>query len=82
MLASTEGTKEKAVYNFMNYMYLSKKQLPFNGVYIGSDNDIAGQKMLEKFIGKSFVYQKEKEEHLDIIFLIMFPMILKFLKEI
>ncbi|OTN83671.1 hypothetical protein A5819_003098 [Enterococcus sp. 7E2_DIV0204] len=68
MLASTEGTKEKAVYNFMNYMYLSKKQLPFNGVYIGSDNDIAGQKMLEKFIGKSFVYQKEKEEHLDIIF--------------
>ena len=68
ILASTEGTKEKAVYHFMNYMYLSKKQLPFNGVYIGSDNDAAGQKMLEKFIGKSFIYQKENEEHMDIVF--------------
>lgn len=68
MLASAEGTKEKAVYNFMNYMYLSKKQLPVNGVYIGSDNDATGQKMLEKFIGKSFIYQKENEEHLDITF--------------
>lgn len=68
MLASMEGTKEKAVYNFMNYMYLSKKCLPFKGVYIGSDNDEAGQKILEKFLGKTFVYKKDELEHLEIEF--------------
>ena len=43
MLAEMEGLKEQSVYKFMNNMIVSKAT-PYEGIYLGIDNDPAGQR--------------------------------------
>ena len=42
MLAEMEGLKEQSVYKFMNNMIVSKGATPYEGIYLGIDNDLQG----------------------------------------
>lgn len=47
-LISMNGLKGKTVMNMINHTYVSRGQLPINGVFLGVDNDVAGHKFVDK----------------------------------
>ena len=56
MLAEMEGLKEQSVYKFMNNMIVSKGATLHEGIYLGIDNDPAGQRFL--IIFKAFLHRQ------------------------
>lgn len=61
MLAEMEGLKEQSIYKFIEQMYLSKGALPHEGIYLGVDNDFAGQRFFDNLSKLSYVDPTGKE---------------------
>lgn len=53
MLVEIEGVKAPSVFKFLNQMYLSKGTIPKN-IYMGVDNDPAGQILMDNFRGLEY----------------------------
>lgn len=55
MLVDMEGVKAKSIFKFTNQMILSKGTTPHEGIYIGTDNDVAGHKLMDEVRNIAFV---------------------------
>lgn len=62
MLASMDGLKEQSVYKFISQMYIAKGALPYEGVYLGVDNDPAGHRFFDNLSKLSYVINETKQE--------------------
>ncbi|MED1738136.1 DUF3991 domain-containing protein [Bacillus swezeyi] len=60
-LVSMNGLKEKTIMNMINHTFRSRGVLPTEGVFIGVDNDRAGQKFMDKVKHYRFATKDEKE---------------------
>lgn len=61
MLAEMEGLKEQSVYKFMNNMIVSKGATPYEGIYLGIDNDPAGQRFFDNLSKLSYTDKEGRD---------------------
>ncbi|MDK6479830.1 hypothetical protein QP171_15115, partial [Enterococcus faecalis] len=56
-----EGLKEQSVYKFMNNMIVSKGATPYEGIYLGIDNDPAGQRFFDNLSKLSYTDKEGRD---------------------
>ena len=61
MLAEMEGLKEQSVYKFMDNMIVSKGATPYKGIYLGIDNDPAGQRFFDNLSKISYTDKEGRD---------------------
>lgn len=62
MLTEMEGLKEQSVYRFVEQMHISKGALPTEGIYLGVDNDPAGQRFFDNLSKLSYIERNSGKE--------------------